>query len=201
MTTSTTAAITPELAAMTNYQTTTGNGFAIFSKLNNENFYQWKDNMTTLLCGLNQYEIVEGKVTTPADPTVLAAFNLRKSRAYMEIALRIEPEWKQPISATTDPKTAWDTLNSTYGAGLDGIRDILLAQLTAMRWDPSVPIMVHQMRMEELRTKLKAAGHDLSEDTFLSYFFKFPPSRIRDFRIDCELYRAGGHCCGPSAED
>ena len=179
--TTSTPSSSPDLLALVNYLTTTGNGFSTFAKLTRENYYQWQQNMTTLLHGLNQYEMVDGTLTAPTEPSLLAAYRLRAARAYMEIALRIEPEWKQPINGIQDPKQAWDKLNKTYGTALDGVCDILLAQLIGLRWDATTPIQVHQMRMEELRTKLRAAGQELDEATFLSHFLNSLPAEYEVF--------------------
>src|ERR1700749_2425804 len=104
--TTSTPSSSPDLLALVNYLTTTGNCFSNFAKLTNENYYQWAQNMTTLLHGLNQYEMVDGSLIAPTDPTLLAAYKLRAARAYMEIALRIEPEGKQPINGLKEPKVA-----------------------------------------------------------------------------------------------
>src|ERR1700749_2753096 len=120
--TTSTPSSSPDLLALVNYLTTTGNCFSNFAKLTHENYYQWQQNMTTLLHGLNQYEMVDGTLTAPTEPSLLAAYRLGAARGYREIALRIEPEWKQPINGIQDPKQAWDKLNETYGTALDGVR-------------------------------------------------------------------------------
>lgn len=166
---------------MSDYLTTTGNGFSTFPKLTNENYHTWKINMTTLLRGLNQYTMVNGSSTRPpgtdaAAVTAQSAWDLRAARAYMEIALRVENEWKQPIAAADTPKAAWDALADAYGVAQEGIRAVLFSQLTSLRYKPGTPIQNHQLKMEELRAKLKDAGQDITDEQFLSYFLNTLPS-------------------------
>ena len=65
----------------------------------------------------------------------------------MELALRIEDEWKQPIMGSRDPVKAWKALEDTYGASLDGMRAVLFTQMTTMKYTAGL-IQTHQLKMD-----------------------------------------------------
>ena len=86
------------------YITMTGNRFLTFLKLNSTNFYSWKNNMDTVLYGLNQMVMIQGTLLRPrllkpeepvgAEFTAMVAWDLHAGRAYMELALHIGDEWR-----------------------------------------------------------------------------------------------------------
>ena len=86
------------------YITMTGNRFLTFLKLNSNNFYSWKNNMDTVLYGLNQMVMIQGTLLRPrllkleelvgAEFTAMVAWDLHAGRAYMELALHIGDEWR-----------------------------------------------------------------------------------------------------------
>ena len=98
--------------AQLDYIMTTGNGFMTFPKLDLMNYYSWKNNMEMVLYSLNQMVMVQGtlprpRALKPQEPTgteaaAMAAWDLCAGRAYMEISLHIEVEWKQPIMGNRD---------------------------------------------------------------------------------------------------
>ena len=73
--------------------------------------------METVLYGLNQMVMVQGTLPRPwalkpkepmgTEVAAMAAWDLRAGRAYIEISLRIEDEWKQLIMGSRDPVKAW----------------------------------------------------------------------------------------------
>jgi gag-polypeptide of LTR copia-type/Pol polyprotein, beta-barrel domain/Zinc knuckle len=177
---------TPQL----DYITTTGNGFSTFLKLNSTNFYSWKNNMETVLYGLNQMVMIQGtlprpRALKPEEPTTaefaaMVAWDLCAGRAYMELALHIEDKWKQPIMGHHDPVKAWKSLEDTYGASLDGMRAVLFTQITTMKYTTG-PIQMHQLKMEKVQQKLTAAGQSISDSQFLSYFLNSLPAELDQF--------------------
>ena len=99
----------------------------------------------------------------------------------MEISLRIEDEWKQPIMGNRDPVKAWKALEEMYGASMDGMRAVLFTQITTMKYMAGTPIQMHHLKMEEIRQKLTAVGQSIPDSQFLSYFLNSLPSELDQF--------------------
>lgn len=73
-----------------------------------------------------------GTLTAAAATPEELTWDLRAACAYMEIALHIKDNWKQPISSTTNPHNAWTAPEITYAVALDGVHAVLFTQLTMM---------------------------------------------------------------------
>src|SRR5277367_2221966 len=135
------------------YEFSTGSAFSTFDKLRGENYWGWRENMITTASMLNQMVVLEGNVPVPkpkdasaptdAEKKEKADYDLRLARAYAEIALRVDPAWKQPISEKrNDPAGAWKALEEAYGSSLSGTRSVLFGELASIRYDGTTPIQI-----------------------------------------------------------
>lgn len=103
--------------------------------------------MTDTLCSHQQYGLVDGTELgpVPVDANNLnrdellekAAWEVRKTKAYLEISLRVEAEVQQVIIGTSDPNEAWDTLEQAYGNTDVAMQVVLLDKFNNMSWSES----------------------------------------------------------------
>lgn len=175
------------------YEVSTGSAFNAFPKLVGDNYWGWRDNIIPMMNILNQMCVLDGSVVVPAapaDPTkpttaelkAVADHQLRLRRAFAELSLRIDPDWRQPISDLGDkPAEAWKKLEEAYGSKLAGTRAVLFGELTSTRYDGTSSIQVFYGRLEELRSKLKVAGQSLDDMHFLNFFLNALPSSFDQF--------------------
>jgi gag-polypeptide of LTR copia-type len=172
---------------MSNYQTSSGSAYAVFSKLRNDNYFSWSASMESTLRSLNQWEVVIGqfpspkradsKAPTDAELELEEAWALRMERAYTEIDLRIEDQQRVAIRDNRDPRLAWNTLRMVYGNRLANARASLLGEITHIQYDGS-RIMGHKSRMDSLRLRLIEAGHPVLEPLYLSFFVNTLPGEF-----------------------
>lgn len=142
--------------------------------------------METQLKALGQWEVINGIITapvpvdvdapTPEESKALTAWNLRAARAYAEIALRVEEDLGDVFGVDDGPHNAWVTIESSYGSRQSGIQAVLNAELTLARWDGQTPITAFRDHMKALRTRLAAAGLNITAQQFYQYFINSLPA-------------------------
>ncbi len=167
------------------YAYSTGNAFTSFMKFNGRNYFTWQRKMETQLQAHGQWEVVMGVITAPTpaiagSPTpdkthLLDAWKLQATRAYAEIALRLNDDYGEVIAAIMDPHTAWIMLERRYRAQQSSIQSVISAKLTLAKWDGTMPINNHRDHMKTLQTCLADTGLVISNVQFYNYFVNMLP--------------------------
>ena len=169
------------------YAFSTGNAFSAFAKFNGKNFFTWRRNMETQLRVLGQWEVIDGTAHVPVpviphQPTTIEtckanAWRLRAVQAYAEIALRLKEDYGEAIATTTNPRTAWTILETSYGAQQSGIQSLINVELTLTKWNGQTPITTHQDHMKTLCTCLASAGLAITPMQFYNHFINSLPAK------------------------
>ena len=145
---------------------------------------------------------VDAQNPTAEETCKMDAWRLRVARAYAEIALRVEDDYREVIAAITDPHAAWTMLESSYGSQQSSIQSVINAELTLAKWDGAKPINDHRDHMKTLHTRLSDAGLSISNLQFYNYFVNSLPAEFDvivavhnpapDYSVDalCECFRA-----------
>ena len=175
------------------YAYSTGNAYAAFSKFDGKNYFAWRRNMQTQLKALGQWEVVDGTVQapTPVDPAnptpdealEQTAWKLRAARAYAEIVLRTNDDLGDIYATIEDPHDAWVMLESSYGSRQTGIQAVINSELTLARWDGQTPITTFRDHLKALRTRLAAAGLNITNLQFYQHFIAMKSRSGLGFRV------------------
>ena len=95
----------------------------------------------------------------------------------MEITFRVADSAKSMLGSSQSPKDAWDALERRFGARQEGIQSSLISKLQMAAWNGSGSILTHRDYMVDLRSQLRDAGMNLTDQAFYSYFTEsLPPS-------------------------
>jgi len=148
------APVTPEPLT---YTYSTRNTFTTFAKFHGRNYFIWRRNTVTQPHAYGQWEVVDSSVIepiptdtvnpTPEEVCDLNTWNLFTARAYAEIVLQFEDNYRETITIINDPHHAWVTLESRYGSQQSGIQAVMNAKLTLARWSGRNPVMAHRNHM------------------------------------------------------
>src|SRR5271154_3857593 len=86
-----------------------------FSSLNNENYLEWKDNMTSWLQSLGLWRIVSGAKLAPTNPGELEKFEDDKLKAAGFIKRKVEKGQRAHFkSVEDDPTQIWSNLEAAH---------------------------------------------------------------------------------------
>ena len=171
------------------YSVSSGSAFGAFDKLQGiKNYANWKTNMHTVLLSLRQWGMVDGTIArpvpadrgnvTPDEAAAIEAWDLRSISAYMEVSFRVAESAKSVLGSSRSPKDAWEALERRFGARQEGIQSSLISKLQMSEWNGSGSILTHRDYMVDLRTQLRDAGRDLSDQAFHGYFTESLPTSL-----------------------
>ena len=133
-------------------------------KLNDKNWFQWKEQMGIVFLGAGMSGIDDDEVPT-AEPELTKWKALDKQlTAY--IYVRVAEEYRYLIKELKSARAAFKALKDFFERSTMGHRMNARQEFYSIIHDPSAPIQVYYQALVSAQSKLKALGVDISDMEF-----------------------------------
>lgn len=151
-------------------------------KLNGENWAVWKFQTTVMLRGQSLYDIVTGIKPMPtSDDDAIAKWKKEDAKAQTLIVLRMEQGPLTHLLSCETSKEMWSKLKSVYDK--ESVVSVhLLQQKFFLLEFGNETVSTYVSRLEEIRSKLKQAGEEISEKMVVTKILMSLPERYKHFR-------------------
>ena len=132
------------------------------SKLNGENYVNWKFKLQTVLELLGGWTIVKGTELKPADPALIADWNKREARAKVTLRMSVQDKIIPHIRNCDTSKETWDVLKGLYETK-DANRVLFLkTKLMSIKMEANEGVSKYISRIKDLTDNLAAIGEKVA---------------------------------------
>jgi len=132
------------------------------SKLNGENYVNWKFKLQTVLELFGGWTIVNGTELKPTDPALLADWNKREARAKVTLRMSVQDKIIPHIRNCDTSKKTWDMLKSLYET-TDANRVLFLkTKLMSIKMEANEGVSKFISRIKVLSDNLAATGETVA---------------------------------------
>ena len=133
--------------------------------LSGKNYQSWEYNIKLVLIERGLWGFVEGTENTPnstATDAVRNAYRLRSDKAYSLIALSVDKSLQVHISLTTDPRAAWEVLQTQFECVSIAQIVRLNRKFYAATMKEGTDLMEHLMYMTSLAEQLRELKEEIT---------------------------------------
>ena len=142
------------------------------SKLNGENYVNWKFKLITVLEALSLWPIVKGDEQKPTDPLSLSDLNLWETQAKVLIRMSIKYNIIPRIRNSKMSRDTWDKLKGLYETS-DANRILFLkTKLLSLKMDVNETMNKYLSRIKDFRDNLGDIGEEVSSTDLVSITLK-----------------------------
>jgi hypothetical protein len=134
------------------------------TKLNGENYHDWKFAVSMALRQKGCWGVVSGKDEKPNTREGEKTWDQKAEEGLTVIALTVEPSQYTYIRNSTNGIEAWNALKNIYEKNSRSTRISLKRQFYGFKHDTSTPMSAYVNGITDLAAKLKAIGIDLTEE-------------------------------------
>jgi len=150
------------------------------SKLNGENYVNWKFKLQTVLELFGGWTIVNGTEQKPTDPALLADWNKREARAKVTLRMSVQDKIIPHIRNCDTSKKTWDTLKSLYET-TDANRVLFLkTKLMSIKMEANEGVSKFISRIKDLSDNLAAIGEEVDSTDQVTIALK---GLLPDYRV------------------
>lgn len=150
-------------------------------KLNGDNWPVWKFQTTIMLKGRGLYDIVSGTQTKPSTPgDTLNKWLKDDAKAQELLVTRMEQGPLTHLLSCESAHEMWSKLKTVYDKESVVSIHLLQQKFFLLKFDSSVSNFISEI--EDIKTKLKAAGETLSEKMIITKILMSLPENFKHFR-------------------
>jgi hypothetical protein len=133
-------------------------------KLDDKNWFQWKEEMSFFFLGAGVPGITDGEI--PTEKAGLERWTALDRQLTAYIYTRVTEEYRYLLKGITSGRTAFQTLKTFFERSTMGHRMNARREFYSITHDPSVSIEVYFQALLAARSKLKALGVDIDDTEF-----------------------------------
>jgi hypothetical protein len=133
-------------------------------KLNDKNWFQWKEEMSFFFLGVGVAGITDGEI--PTEAAELKRWNALDKQLTAYIYTRVAEDYRYLLKGITSGRTAFQTLQKFFERSTMGHRMNARKEFYSITHDPTSPIEVYFQALLTAKSKLKALGVDIDDMEF-----------------------------------